>query len=190
MWEKTYPLAFQEFILKFSKNFNVPKEVIWSVMRTESHYKVRATSPVGALGLMQVMPYTGQKISQVLGNKNFSPEDLLEPDKNIQIATRYLKRLSDMFENKLPLVAAAYNAGPHRVGSWLQSFGTLEMDEFIDHIPYKQTRNYAKEIVRNYYVYKNIYNPEALKKENFKWLAEPINVKYLGSISKESWDGI
>lgn len=190
LWEKTYPLAFSDFISKFSKDFTVPREVIWSVMRTESHYKVRAISPVGALGLMQVMPYTARKVSQMLKEKTFDPSFLLEPETNIRIGTRYLKRLSDMFDGRLPLVAAAYNAGPHRVGGWLQSFGTLDMDEFIDHIPFKQTRNYAKEIIKNYYLYKSIYQPEALKNENFKWLSQPVRVKYAGSIAKETWDDI
>uniref|UniRef100_UPI00387E41CE transglycosylase SLT domain-containing protein n=1 Tax=Loigolactobacillus coryniformis TaxID=1610 RepID=UPI00387E41CE len=61
LWEKAYPLAFENWISKFSKDFGLQREVIWSVMRTESHYKVRALSPVGALGLMQVMPYTGKR---------------------------------------------------------------------------------------------------------------------------------
>ncbi len=190
LWERTYPLAFVDWITKFSKDYSVPREVIWSVMRTESHYKVRAISPVGALGLMQVMPYTAKRVALILKEKTFDPQDLLEPEKNIRIGTRYLKRLSDMFDRRLPLVAAAYNAGPHRVGSWLQAFGSLDMDEFIDHIPFKQTRNYAKEIIKNYYLYKSIYQPDALKQEDFKWLAEPVHVKYAGSIAKETWDDI
>lgn len=93
---------------------------------------------------MQVMPNTGKRVSQILGENDFSPKKLLEPNDGIKIGARYLQRLMVKFENTVPLVAASYNAGPHRVKTWLASFGFLEMDEFIEHIPFLETRNYVK----------------------------------------------
>jgi soluble lytic murein transglycosylase len=85
-------------------------------------------------------------------------------------------------------VAAAYNAGPHRVLGWLVSFGHLETDEFIEHIPFVETRNYVKKVLLNNSAYRMIY---AKDQKPFKWLAEPLGVAIPSKIpTHESWDAI
>ena len=158
LWIYSYPQAFSDKVRKYSSAFRVPKEFVWSIMRAESKYKHDVQSPVGAQGLMQIMPYTGERVANLLGEVTFRPRDLIEPEVNVRIGTRYLKRLLKKFDDQIPLAAAGYNAGPHRVESWLHSFGTLEMDEFIEHIPFVETRNYVKKVVRNYSIYNRIYN--------------------------------
>jgi soluble lytic murein transglycosylase len=187
MWEAAYPKAYAVPVKKYSQSFSVPSELVWGIMRAESIYKKDVVSPVGALGLMQVMPGTAQRIAKMVGEKNFAARDLLEPDMAIKIGARYLARLEGKFENNIPLVAASYNAGPHRVKSWLASFGTLDVDEFVEHIPFLETRNYVKKVVSNYQIYAQLY---ANKKDSFNYLSEPLNFKNTEVETKESWDDL
>jgi soluble lytic murein transglycosylase len=186
IWEHTYPKAYASLVQKFSKQFDIPFELVWGIMRAESQYKKDVISPVGALGLMQVMPNTGQKIAGMIGDTQFETKKLLEPETAVKIGSRYLARLMKKFENSVPLTAAGYNAGPHRVKSWLVSFGDLEIDEFIEHIPFLETRNYVKRVVSNFYIYNQLYG---LKKEGLSSLAEMNRVRITEPVlSKETWE--
>jgi soluble lytic murein transglycosylase len=187
-WEFAYPKAFAQYVDKYAKDFSVPHELVWGIMRAESQYRRDAISPVGALGLMQVMPFTGYRVANLLGEKDFLPRQLLEPNAAIKMGSRYLQRLLVKFDNTIPLVAAGYNAGPHRVKNWLASFGHLETDEFIEHIPFLETRNYVKKVVSNCYVYSQLYGN---KKDLFAYLVDPVPYKNDGqTVQKESWDDI
>lgn len=188
LWQSAYPKAYGDFVQKFAKEFQIPQELIWGIMRAESSFKRDAVSPVGALGLMQVMPYTGQKVSYLLGDKKFNAYDLLQPEHAVRIGSRYLKRLMDKFDQMIPLVAAGYNAGPHRVKNWLLNFGNLDMDEFIDHIPFLETRNYVKRVVSNAHIYAQLYTNNLIM---FNYLTKPVPLKIdPGLYAKESWDDI
>ncbi len=188
LWEQAYPQAYSSYVDKYSKEFVVPKELIWGIMRAESSFRKDAISPVGALGLMQVMPITGHKVSQMMGDLNFKSSDLLRPEVAVKVGTRYLQRLMKKFDNSIPLVAASYNAGPHRVKNWMTSFGYLEMDEFIEHIPFLETRNYVKKVVANSQIYSSLYNS---KKDIVPYLSEPLSAKIQRSGDmKESWEDI
>jgi soluble lytic murein transglycosylase len=137
---------------------------------------------------MQVMPFTGYRVANLLGEKDFQPRQLLEPSAAIKMGSRYLQRLMVKFDNTIPLVAAGYNAGPHRVKNWLASFGHLETDEFIEHIPFLETRNYVKKVVSNCYVYSQLYGN---KRDLFAYLVEGVPHKSDGEmVQKESWDDI
>jgi len=187
-WEFAYPKAYSQYVDKYAKDFSVPNELVWGIMRAESQYRKDAISPVGALGLMQVMPFTGYRVASLLGDKDFQPRQLLEPDAAIKMGSRYLQRLMVKFDNTIPLVAAGYNAGPHRVKNWLASFGHLETDEFIEHIPFLETRNYVKKVVSNCHVYSQLYGN---KKDLFAYLVDPVPFKTDGQmVQKESWDDI
>ncbi|MFP5520572.1 MAG: transglycosylase SLT domain-containing protein [Bdellovibrionia bacterium] len=188
LWEFAYPRAYSQYVEPASKDYLVPQELIWGIMKAESAYRKDAISPVGALGLMQVMPFTGYRVAQMLNEKDFTPRQLLQAEYAVKLGTRYLKRLMDKFENTTPLVAAGYNAGPHRVNMWLQNFGKLDTDEFIEHIPFLETRNYVKKVMGNMHVYSQLYNGG---KDLFPYLAGPLPVQApKSSISKENWDDI
>ena len=188
LWETAYPRAYSQFVDKYAAKFSVPEELIWGIMRAETNYKRDAISPVGALGLMQVMPVTGYKVAAMLEDKKFTPKQLLEPEVAVKIGSRYLKRLMDRFEGAIPFVAAGYNAGPHRVKSWVANFGNLETDEFIEHIPFLETRNYVKRVVSNSYIYAQIYGNH---KDLYPYLAGPLPVKFKDVVvGKENWDDI
>lgn len=188
LWEFAYPRAYSEYVEKYTKKFEVPEELVWGIMRAETNYRRDAISPVGALGLMQVMPFTGHKVAALIGEKEFNAPLLLQPETSVKIGSRYLKRLMDRFENTIPLVAAGYNAGPHRVATWLTNFGNLETDEFIEHIPFLETRNYVKRVVSNAYIYSQLYGN---KKDLFPYLAGAVPVKPPADLAgKENWDDI
>lgn len=144
-------------------------------------------SPAGALGLMQIMPRTARRMTEKLGIKNFSSEQLLDPPLAIHIGTAYLKRLLGQFNQSAPLAAAAYNAGPHRVISWIRSFGSLQMDEFIEHIPFQETRNYVKKVVSNQQAYSHLYHIEQNSRPGLSLNLE-VNIPDHIATSKESWD--
>lgn len=187
LWEFAYPQAYSDYVLKYSDKFEVPKELVWGIIKAESQYRKDAISPVGALGLMQVMPVTGHKVAQLLGENDFSAEQLLGADSAIRLGTRYLQRLQKTFDQSIPLVAAAYNAGPHRVKNWLYLFGNLEMDEFVEHIPFLETRNYVKKVISNAYVYNQLYSDS---KSLIGGLSESIDIKVTEVSTKENWDDI
>ncbi len=188
LWEYAYPRAYDNFVSINSKSLGISEDLIWGIMRSESHYRSEARSPVGALGLMQLMPFTSKHVADLLGIKDFQVDSLLQPETNIKLGTRYLQRLHEKYRY-VPLVAAAYNAGPHRVASWLKSFGLLDMDEFIEHIPYVETRNYVKRVVRNYQIYALLYGAKNSNSgHTLKWLAKPVDVKIPeGNAGLEVW---
>lgn len=178
LWEFAYPRAFERSVLSSSRSFAVPTEFVWAIMRAESQYRQDVQSPVGARGLMQLMPFTSRQVASLLGLKSFEVGSLLEPETNIRLGTRYLQRLMDKFSGSIPLSAASYNAGPHRVQSWLKSFGLLDMDEFIEHIPFIETRNYVKKVSRNYQIYNLLYNSQSAKGgRTLNWLVKPVGVR-------------
>ncbi|MBN8541050.1 MAG: transglycosylase SLT domain-containing protein [Deltaproteobacteria bacterium] len=174
LWEFAYPKAWVDYVVPSAKSAGVEEELVWSIMRAESQYRAEARSPVGATGLMQIMPFTGEKVSsQLLGKDRFQPTDLQDPEVNVRFGARYLQRLVEKFGGSLPLVAAGYNAGPHRVQNWLRGFGALRMDEFIEHIPFVETRNYVKKVSRNYQIYRLLYRDD---RGSLGWLVKPVGV--------------
>lgn len=188
LWISAFPQAFKKSVQKSAGQQGIPEEWVWGIMRAESLYKIDVKSPVGATGLMQLMPQTARNLAKLADQKDFKVEDLVDPSTNIALGTQYLARLGRQFHGNLSLVAAAYNAGPHRVQGWLVTFGHLETDEFIEHIPFVETRNYVKKVLLNNSSYRMIY---AKDQTPFKWLAEPLGVAIPAKIpTHESWDAI
>lgn len=187
LWEIAFPRAYASYVGQASQRWGVPTELIWGIMRAESSYRKDAISPVGALGLMQVMPMTGLRVAQLMGDSKFEARQLLTPEKAIETGAFYLQRLSKNFAAHSSLIAAAYNAGPHRVKSWLASFGFLDQDEFIEHIPFIETRNYVKRVLANMGIYAHLYSKNT---QGFSNLAEPLRVKIDANQvpTRESWD--
>lgn len=185
LWESAYPRAYLSDVRTNARKNVLPEEFIWGIMRAESQYRKEAVSPVGALGLMQIMPSTGMKIAKLAGDQNFQPQQLLDSGPAIHIGSFYLKRLAKQFNNSIPLAAAAYNAGPHRVHSWLLSFGALDMDEFIEHIPFLETRDYVRKVVANATVYRGVYRSGSTQIP----LAVAVEAKGKAeNTRRESWD--
>lgn len=187
LWHFVYPRAYEDEVIKSGKEFRVQPEFVWSIMKAETNYRPDALSPVGARGLMQVMTHTGRKVASLIGKEIKGP-DLFRPPVSIEIGTSYLNRVLKKFNGRVPLAAAAYNGGPHRVHQWLHQFGNLDMDEFIEHIPFLETRNYVKKVTQYYALYNLLYNKNA---EASSWLAESVNVFPEGTPpTKETWEAL
>ncbi len=186
LWEAAYPKAYRPLVEKWTEKENIPAELAWGIMKQESQFKKEAISPVGALGLMQVMPMTGYRMSRLRGDSDFSPSQLLTPPKAIEVGSAYLRRLSKKMHENYGLVAAAYNAGPHRVDIWTKSFGHLDADEFIEHIPFAETRNYVKKVLTNMQIYRELYTG---KKDLMSKLSKRFDYEIQGPlILREEWD--
>lgn len=188
LWMSTFPQAFKPWVQKYSSSAGVNPEWVWSIMRAESLYKPDVISPVGARGLLQLMPYTARNLARLAGDAAETPPNVLDPETNIRLGAQYLARLRQKFKNNLPLAAAAYNAGPHRVEGWLVNFGHLDTDEFIEHIPFLETRNYVKKVVRNHTFYRRLY---AKDQKTVDLLAKGLGVPIPSrAATRESWDSL
>jgi soluble lytic murein transglycosylase len=134
---------------------------------------------------MQLMPNTAKQVARLIGDETFNERRLSDPDVNLRLGTKYLQRLLSKFGGSVPLAAASYNAGPHRVEGWLANFGRLEMDEFIEHIPFIETRSYVKKVVRDFGIYESLYAKATTK---LTWLVQPIKVEVTRPSQRETWE--
>ena len=143
-----FPVVYKEHVNKAAKQTSVNPLLIFAVARQESAFMHDAKSPAGALGLMQLMPATAKQTAQKNG-LSFNVQDLITPEKNIALGSRYLNHLLGVFDGNRILAAAAYNAGPTRVKKWLnKEKGTqLPYDVWIETIPYKETRGYVQNVL-------------------------------------------
>ena len=129
------------------------------IMRQESSFDVGAVSPSGARGLMQLMPFTAKDVAKKLGVPVSIPSLTVDPKQNMQLGTAYLREVLDRFGGALPLAAAAYNAGPHRVDQWLAENGdprtdAVPMTDWLELIPFAETRNYVQRVMENVTIYR------------------------------------
>ena len=156
-WQRRYPRSFQVLVESSAARYSVDPHLIWALMTVESSHNPWAISRVGARGLMQVMPHTGQLSADRSSWPYFGSPLLFEPEVAIEMAAWYFQELIEQFKGQLPLAMAAYNAGPHRVKIWLEFKKNLPLDELIEEIPYAQAREYAKKVTRHLALYRRIY---------------------------------
>ncbi len=147
-----YPMAFQQEVEEASRRNGIDPLLIISVMREESRFDADARSIAGALGLMQLMPSTAHKFDKHVKIALKNASQLHDAKTNILIGSYYLKHLVKTF-NSIPLAIAAYNAGEEAVREWLKKGSYTTVDEFIEDIPYDETRNYVKRVLTTYFEY-------------------------------------
>jgi soluble lytic murein transglycosylase len=158
-----FPLVYSEQIKKNAKLQALDPSIVFGLIRRESAFDKYAQSPVGARGLMQIMPRTGKQIARDLKEKWRASNVLFNSDTNLKYGAFYYKQLLDRFDGHFALAAAAYNAGPHRVKRWLPSEKTIPADIWIETIPFTETRNYVAAVL----AYTIIYQ-QRLGGNNFK----------------------
>ena len=146
-----FPVKHQDQVYKNAERSEIDPAWIYAMMRQESAFMPDAISPVGARGLMQLMPATAKSVARKLKQKYPSKYELLQPEKNIRLGTAYLKEVYQRFENPV-LAIAAYNAGPHRVKRWLPE-ADMPADIWIELVPFKETRNYLKNVLAYTVIY-------------------------------------
>ena len=160
-WRFTFPVAEADPLWRHGLRYDVDPFLALGVMRQESVYRQWALSATGAIGLMQVMPRTGSRIAARMGDPTYSPDVLSDPSTNVRYGCWYLGQLLDRFGGAWPLAVASYNGGPHNVSAWLAPFGDqIRMDDFVETMPYAETRDYVKKVTGWYMAYVDLYGQE------------------------------
>jgi hypothetical protein len=155
----SFPRQYSELIAAYSKEQLVDPYLVQALIREESFFRADSLSPAKAYGLMQLLHSTAREIAK--GSKlKVKARDLYDPEINIRLGLNHLKTLLDKYDGRLYLALAAYNAGAHRVDQWLADFPNAGEEEFIEMIPFSETRNYVKNILRNYFFYRYYYDTE------------------------------
>ncbi len=154
-WALSYPRAFNPLVTGASKDTGVAQSLVYGVMRSESSFSPTALSPVGARGLMQLMPATAAAMAK---QKGFNSDRLVDPETNITLGVRHLKDLVNLYQGNTTFAVAAYNAGTTAVNRWRSAFGDLPRDEFIESIPYSETREYVKKVLATANLYQLLYD--------------------------------
>lgn len=147
-----YPSCYWPAVEEASRKNDIDPFLILSVMREESRFDPEARSIAGAMGLMQLMPQTANRISKNHKITLKHSSDLYDAKTNILIGSYYLKHLLKTF-NSIPVAVAAYNAGEDIVKEWLKNGNYSTIDEFIEDIPYNETHNYVKKVMTSYFEY-------------------------------------
>lgn len=156
-WELAWPRAFHESVSGATQEFTFEPALVYAVMREESAYRPGVSSPAGAMGLMQMIPPTAERVAGELGVPGFDPSRLYDPATNIRFGTYYLRSLVVRFSGSRPRAIASYNAGPEAVNRWLDRDGELPADMFVDSVPYGETRRYLRRVLRSYHIYRLLY---------------------------------
>lgn len=158
IWRRAYPAHLLDPIRLRARD-RVDPFLVAGLIREESVYDPRALSPVGAIGLMQIMPDTGRRVARAAGLSDFSVDQLYTPEVNLTVGVRYLGDLLDRFAGNQAYAVAAYNAGPEAVTRWLEGSPPRAIDEFIEEIPFVETRAYVKRVLRSAWLYQALYTP-------------------------------
>jgi soluble lytic murein transglycosylase len=155
-WEIFFPMVAWTTIKQEAKRYGVDPYIAAGLIRQESVFNPNAISRVGARGLMQVMPATGQVISKRQGIGTISAADLYNPALNIKIGMNYLAQMIGQF-GRIEYAAAAYNAGPSRAQRWIAERGTMDIEDWIENIPFTETRGYVQGVLRYAANYRRLY---------------------------------
>lgn len=155
--ELRFPLSYADKILENSIKQKLNPAILFGLVRRESAFNEKAYSPVGARGLMQIMPSTGRSIAKNLNERWHGNDSLYNPVTNLKYGAFYYQKLLTQFDGNFAIALAAYNAGPQRVKKWLPETLAMPADIWIETIPYKETREY----VTNVLAYALIYQQRA-----------------------------
>ena len=174
----SFPKGYKEIVGPYAKKYGVDELLVYSIIREESRFQKDVVSPANAVGLMQLIPPTARSVARQIGINGFSTAMLTIPRINIEMGIFYFKQVLDKFNGDVELALASYNAGPHRAVDWKVRFYGLEKDEFIEEVPFRETRNYIRRILRSYGAYKAIYGNTATSDQPGKSMPEGAEIKY------------
>jgi soluble lytic murein transglycosylase len=155
-WKILFPQPYWATIEEQSAKNNLDPYMVASLIRQESEFNASAVSHANAWGLMQLLPSVGRSMAKEEGDRSFRETQLLDPDTNIRLGTRYLGQILSKFGGKPEYAFAAYNAGDDRVNDWQGAGSYNGMDEFVESIPFTETREYVQAILRNEAIYREL----------------------------------
>ena len=153
-----HPKNYEEIVSRYADEYNVPKDLIWAVIKVESDFDPEAKSSAGALGLMQMMPDTFREITKDFLGENLAFEELTDPEVSIRYGTYYLAYLYRYFDYNWHHAIAAYNGGMGNVAKWLGNPEYIDDEGNLKHIPFSETRSYVKKVEKAQEMYLKFYN--------------------------------
>ena len=156
-WEALFPKPYWSDLRKYSQLNGLDPYLVASLIRQESEFNTLAVSRANAVGLMQLLPMTGKNVAKQVKLKGYSAPQLYTPAVNLELGTRYFKVMVDKYNGQYEYALAAYNAGSDRVGDWLSEGHYRDPQEFVESIPFTETREYVQAILRNANVYRQLY---------------------------------
>jgi len=159
-WRALYPKAYLGHVNGMAAENRLDARFILSIIREESAYDPRALSAANAHGLMQLIPPTANNVARSLNLPPVQVSDLRNPPLNIRLGSTYLRQLVDDFQGNMVFAIASYNGGPHNVNKWRERLAALDLDEFVEEIPFRETRNYVKKIFKSWSNYRLLYGPD------------------------------
>ncbi len=180
-----FPVVYLDLIKKNAQAIDLDPVLALSLMKQESAFEAAVHSRSGASGLMQLMPFTAVETEPTVKRA-----DLLDPDTNIRVGTKYLKKMLVRYNGNISLALAAYNAGPGAVDRWIRDGRTKAGGplEFIEQIPYRETREYVGTIIRNYFWYSHLLRGDSFKRLEQFWGVYGPSPKSAATISAPSPD--
>jgi len=155
LWSAGYPLVYSAPVARYTADNSLSEGLIYALIRAESGFTPAIKSHAGAIGLMQLMPATAKATARE--NSAFNPQNLIIPDYNIRLGTRHFRDLMKEYDGDVVYSIAAYNAGAAAVDRWRKNYRVLKKDEFIESIPYQETRDYVKKVYASAATYRQLY---------------------------------
>ena len=149
-----YKKDYSEYVTKYSLSYEVDENLIYALIKAESNFEADAVSLKDAQGLMQLMPSTAEDVAKKSGIE-LTEENILEPDTNINIGTKYISTLLEKYEC-VEIALAAYNAGSGNVDKWIKNSVIKADGSDIENIPFKETNTYVRKIMRDYKIYREM----------------------------------
>ena len=160
-WQLLFPLPYEKDLVRSAKQQSLDPYMVAAIVRQESEFDPQALSAKHAYGLIQVEPATGRALARRAGIKRFSNRSLFQPAINLTLGASYLRALLDQWGGKWEQTLASYNAGKSRVNEWITWNQYQEPAEFVESIPFTETREYVEAVLRNATVYRQLYASRA-----------------------------
>jgi soluble lytic murein transglycosylase len=156
-WKLAFPIPYREDLERFARQNNLDPFLVAALARQESEFNPKAVSVSSARGLTQIMPSTGRELSRRLRIRPYSTARLFQPQVNLQLGTYYLRSVVDSVDGRWEAALAAYNAGLSRAKDWSTWGEFREAAEFVETVPFTQTREYIQIVLRNADIYRQLY---------------------------------
>jgi soluble lytic murein transglycosylase len=157
-WQLAFPIPYRQSIEQYSREQSLDPFVVAALIRQESEFNAKVVSHANAYGLMQLLPSTGRELSRRLRLGRFSTAQLLIADRNVRLGTYFFRNLLNSYDGQLEIALASYNAGPGRANVWRTWGPFREQAEFIEAVPFHETRGYIQIVLRNADVYRRLYS--------------------------------
>ncbi len=154
---KIYPQKYNEYVEKYANEYGIDSMLVYAIIKAESNFNPNIKSSSNAVGLMQLLDETAKETAGKVGIE-YTDNCLYNPEINIQLGIKYYSELLEEYNNNYMLALTAYNAGTGNLKKWLEQGILNEDGSNIENIPYKETNNYVRKIVRDYNIYKDLYN--------------------------------